>query len=85
MKAKLYSYRDELVGFGPIMVEANERTAIRGFSYAVNSAQGMMSFSPENYDLFYIGEFDTDTGVISPAPVSQLIVNGRSVFSEVEE
>lgn len=82
MKAKLYSYRDALVGFGPILVESNERTAIRGFSYAVNNAQGIMNFSPKDYDLFYIGEFDTDTGVISPAPVCQLVVNGSSVFTE---
>lgn len=42
MKTKLYSYRDNLVGFGPVMVENNEQTAIRGFSFAVNNASGMM-------------------------------------------
>lgn len=84
MKAKLYSYRDALVGFGPIMVESNERTAIRGFSYAINNATGTMNFAPKDYDLFYIGEFDTDTGAIAAAPVASLVVNGSSVLSDGE-
>lgn len=84
MKTKLYSYRDNLVGFGPVMVENNEQTAVRGFSYAVNNASGMMGFSPKDYDLFYIGEFDTDTGVIVSAPVPALVVNGSSVYGDKE-
>lgn len=84
MKTKLYSYRDNLVGFGPVMVENNEQTAVRGFSYSVNNASGMMGFAPKDYDLFYIGDFDTDTGVINPAPVPALVVNGSSVFGEKE-
>lgn len=84
MKTKLYSYRDQLVGFGPIMVENNEQTAVRGFSFAVNNASGMMGFAPKDYDLFYVGEFDTDTGIITGAPVPALVVNGTSVFGDKE-
>lgn len=84
MKAKLYSYRDNLVGFGPIMVETNEQTAIRGFGFAVNNASGMMGFAPKDYDLYYVGEYDTDSGVIIPASVPALVVNGTSVFGDKE-
>lgn len=84
MKTKLYSYRDSLVGFGPVMVENNEQTAIRGFSFAVNNASGMMGFSPKDYDLYYIGEYDTDSGYVDPAPVPILVVNGMSVYGDKE-
>lgn len=84
MKAKLYSYRDNLVGFGPVMVENNEQTAVRGFSFAVNNASGMMGFAPKDYDLYYLGEFDTDSGLVLPAPVPSLVVNGTTVFGEKE-
>lgn len=85
MITKLYSYRDKLVGFGPIMVESNEQTAVRGFSYAVNNATGVMGFSPSDYDLYFLGDYDTDTGLITPAPVSQMVCNGLAVFNDGDE
>ena len=36
----LYSYRDQLNGFGPILLESNEQTAVRGFSMAINNGNG---------------------------------------------
>lgn len=86
MKFELYSYRDQLNGFGPIVLESNERTAIRGFAMAVNNGNGMMGFSPKDYDLYRIGEFDIEKGIVEPtSPGPQLIVNGLSVFNDGKE
>ena len=82
---KLYSYHDKLNGFGPIVLESNERTAVRGFSMAINNGNGMMGFSPADYDLCYVGTFDIEKGVIDPQPVPQVIVNGLSVFNDGEK
>ena len=85
MKFGLYSYRDQLNGFGPIVLETNERTAIRGFSMAINSGNGMMGYSPKDYDLYCVGEFDIEKGIVVPAsPGPQLVVNGLSVFNDGE-
>lgn len=85
MKFELYSYRDQLNGFGPLVLESNERTAIRGFSMAINNGNGMMGFSPKDYDLCYVGKFDIEKGIIEPEAVPKIIVNGFSVFNEGEK
>lgn len=83
MKFELYSYRDQLNGFGPIVLESNERTAVRGFSMAINNGNGLMGFSPKDYDLFLVGEFDIEKGIVMPAsPGPKLVVNGLSVFND---
>lgn len=82
MKYPIYSYRDNKVGFGNPICDMNDQSAIRGFSYAVNQNNGLMNFSPKDFDLFKLGEFDSSTGVISSLKVPVLVVSGSSVFSE---
>ena len=82
MKYPIYSYRDSKVGFGTPLCDMNDQSAIRGFAYAINSGNGVMSFSPKDYDLYKIGEFDTDKGIIIAEKIPVLIVYGTSVFEE---
>lgn len=81
MKYPIYAVRDIHVGFNQPMTDLNDNCAIRNFTYAINNPQnGVMNFSPKDYDLYKIGEFDTDTGLIDHEPVPVLIVTGQSVF-----
>lgn len=81
MKYPMYSYRDSKVGFMPPQCDQSDAAAIRGFSYAVNGNNGMMGFAPQDFDLYKVGEFDTDKGTIKiMTPV--LVVSGMSVFNE---
>ena len=78
MKAPVFSYRDNKVGFLSPFVDTNEDTAIRGFSFAINSRDGVMGFSPADFDLYKVGVFDSETGCFeSMLPV--LVVSGSSV------
>ena len=79
MKYPLYSYRDIKIGFMPPQADTSDQTAIRGFSYAVNTKEGLMNFSPKDFDLYKVGEFDTETGQIT-GMMPELIVSGTSVF-----
>lgn len=79
MKYPLFSYRDSKVGFGMPVVDQNDSAAIRGFSYAVNGRDGIMNFSPGDFDLYKIGVFDTEKGVIE-GQTPELVVSGSSVF-----
>lgn len=81
MKYPIYCYRDVKVGFMPPQCDQNDATAIRGFSYAVNGNDGMMNFSPKDFDLYRIGEFDTETGSIM-SEIPTLVVTGISVFGD---
>lgn len=82
MVLPMYSYRDSKVGFGSPIVEQNEQTAVRGFSYAINSNDGLMNFSPKDYDLYKIGEFDFEKGVVVPELVPILVCSGTSVLTD---
>lgn len=78
MKYPVYSYRDIKVAFGGPIVEMNDQTAIRGFAYAINQNEGLMNFSPKDYDLYRIGEFDTEKGILIPEKVPVLVMSGVS-------
>ena len=86
MKYPFYAIRDVHVGFNQPMTDINDNTAIRNFSYAINNpGNGVMNFQPKDYDLYRIGEFDTDSGLLIPEPVPVLVVSGLSVYgSEVK-
>lgn len=45
-------------------VESNDATALRGFSFAVNSGNGMMNYSPADFRLFKLGEWDSELGIV---------------------
>lgn len=79
MKTPIYSYRDNKVGFGLPIFEMNDQSAIRGFAYRVNAVEGIMNFKPGDFDLYKIGEFDSELGVLIPESVPVLVVSGSSV------
>lgn len=82
MKYPIFSYRDNKVGFGQPITDMNDQSAIRGFSFAINNNTGLMNFSPNDFDLYKIGEFDSEQGIIISFEVPVLIVSGSSVFSK---
>lgn len=81
MKYGIYSYRDVKCGFMPPQCDQNDAAAIRGFSYAVNN-NNLMNFAPKDYDLYKVGEFDVEKGIIEALDVPVIIASGYSVYQE---
>lgn len=80
MKYPVYCVRDTKVGFDTqFIVQANEPAAIRGFTYMVNNPGNMPSFAPADFELYRIGEFETDSGVFSAQIPAEFVVNGASL------
>lgn len=65
MKFPVYCVRDSYVGFGMPVLRDNDSVATRAFEFDCTRSDSPYSVRPECYQLYYIGEFDTDTGVIS--------------------
>lgn len=80
MKYPIYSIRDLKVGFGFPQCDQSDQTAIRGFSFAVNTGDGMMGYQPKDYDLYKIGEFDTEKGTIEGI-IPELVANGDAMVN----
>ena len=83
MKYPIYSIRDVKVGFGAPSIDINDQSRIRGFAYSVNQ-EGIMNFKPKDYDLYKVGEFDTDKGIIIPEKIPKLMASGVDVYEEKE-
>lgn len=82
MKYPIYSIRDVKVGFGTPNIDQSDASAIRGFSYAINNREGLMNYSPKDFDLYKIGEFDVDSGTIKAEKIPVLVVNGSDVIED---
>lgn len=81
MKRPVYSIRDALNGFGSPFLDTNDASAQRNFAYAVNQNGDTMTFSPKDYDLYCLGEFDHDKGKFDLLPVPELVCTGMSVYN----
>lgn len=66
MKFNLYAIRDAKVGFLSITVEQNDAVALRNFEHAKLNTQSLMFSHPADYELFRLGTYDSETGMIEP-------------------
>lgn len=76
----IYSMRDKHTGFVSPTFDLNDQTASRNFSMALTKSDGILGFAPSDFDLYCLGSFDTDTGVIVPASLPQLVLTGSQAF-----
>lgn len=77
--------RDSLAHFYPPTCEETTRSAVRNFSMAVNGASGSISFSPADFTLFHVGNFNVEKGTIEPViPIVQL-ANGAEMVGVNDE
>ena len=62
----IYTVKDEASAlFMPLQVNENNDVALRSFDYALQSNQ-LMQFRPEDFSLWYLADFDNETGIIEP-------------------
>lgn len=75
MKLGLYSIRDLKSNFAPPITISNNEVAKRWFGTRVNE-DITMKFEPSDFDLYKVGEFDTETGEVMPIQ-KELLCNGK--------
>lgn len=80
MKFPLYCIRDIHVGFGTPMLNNNDQCAIRDFKYKF-AAEGIMLNNAKDFDLYCIGEFNTEDGKVTPQ-LPLLIISGVDAVQE---
>lgn len=94
MIMRLYSIKDELVGFGKPVVMENNDVAIRQFSDLVNVSPEYRDHA-KDYSLYFVGEFFPDLGVFGrpyvgdgvdavPADSPIKIVDALSVLKAID-
>lgn len=81
---KVYSVLDTKMGvFGNPIVEVREEAVIRGFSDAVNdpNPNNMWNKHPEDFALYYVGDFDPEVGCLIPAEKLRCVLTASAVKS----
>lgn len=77
MKIRLYAIFDKVAGeFGKVEMFVKDALAQRWFTTLVNSPDGLPIKG--DIDLYLLGEFDTQTGEISPCEKPLFLLNGGS-------
>jgi hypothetical protein len=64
MKYGIYSVRDKLSGYMNISLERGDAIATRSFTTLVNTPDTILFANPSDYDLYKVGEFDSESGTI---------------------
>lgn len=79
----IYAIKDAKSTFMPCTVDVNDATAIRNFEHAVFQPDSLLASHPNDFALFKVGEYDNETGVISPMfPPQQLFDAAQCLVKE---
>lgn len=79
---KLYSVRDIATGtYANPFAQQSHAAAIRSFKQLANDkqSQNMVAQFPSDYELYYVGRFDQDTGRLEEEQAPEKIANGQDM------
>ena len=80
MTLNIYAIRDAKSGFMSPTFELNDAVAMRNFEHACLNSDSLLFSHFEDFDLYRIGAYDTDTGCISAVPHS-FVCSGVSALA----
>lgn len=83
MRQRIYSVKDNVAGvFGSLLFAQNDATALRMFntSYSQIGASDN-TVNPFDYSLYYIGDFDNESGVFEPVDCGAVFVGSFEPFT----
>lgn len=66
MKFGIYCVRDVKSGFQTPTAQVNDAVAVRGFASAVINSDSVLFTHASDFALYKVGEFDSDSGRITP-------------------
>lgn len=79
MIMRMYSIEDSTAGeFGQPGPMTNDNVAIRSFGQLINEPGSMMYSKPEDFNMYYVGTFETTTGTMI-GELPKKLVNGASL------
>lgn len=79
MNLGIYAIRDLKSGFMTPTVEQNDAVAVRNFEHAVRQGNSILFSHASDFQLMYLGEYDTETGRITPAELIEIVFDGKDV------
>lgn len=84
MTLGVFCIRDLKVGWLTPTVDTNHASASRNFVHAMKNKDSILYTHSKDFDLYQIGKFDTETGLLSGFDVPELVFEGASCEVEVK-
>lgn len=84
---KVYSlYDTKVCEFGGLVVAPNDESVLRGLAetFRQGGRSTLMQY-PEDFNLYLVGEFNPETGVLVAESPTKLVVNCASVAKQAAE
>lgn len=81
---KVYSIKDTKGSFYEPMLAQNDALAVRNVRGVVNSGKGLLAQYPEDFELWFIGEFDEVTGILVPGDL-KCVVRLNALVNNVQD
>lgn len=78
----IYAIRDAKTGFLTPTVDINDQSASRNFAHASMQTNSLFCTHPQDYDLYRLGTYDSESGFIQALAVPEFIVAGTSFKEE---
>lgn len=75
---RIYAIKDVKIGFNSPFVQYSENVAKRTFMAAITDERGAYYKYPEDIELWYLGDFDDETGIIRGCD-PQYIMGGKDI------
>lgn len=75
----IYGVKDAKTGFMSPTVDQNDFSAWRNFEHAVRNSGSVMTSHRQDFDLYRLGHFDSESGKILVEDTPVLVVAGSSL------
>lgn len=86
MKQKVFSvFDDKAKAYMLPFFQPEKGMAVRMFSDAVNDPQSLFGKHPEDFTLFFVGEFDLETGEVIAKVPHETMIGGLQVRKVEDE
>ncbi|UPW40959.1 nonstructural protein [Sigmofec virus UA08Rod_5936] len=81
----LYAVRDVKTGFMTPTMDVNDQTAVRNFFHAVRNSEGILFSYAQDFDLYHIADFDSDSGAVTPLVPVVFVAHGSDALAELNK
>lgn len=84
MVQKIYSIRDAKAEcYNQPFIKFTHGEAERDFTSLINDNKSIVAQYPDDYDLYYLGEYNSATGVLTPLDTPHHIVKAATLVNKV--
>lgn len=81
MENKIYSVRDVKTGYFAPVLDRDDASAIRGFALSLQDPHTIMGFTPQDFDLYCLGVFETETGRVTAYDSPAFVISGPDAYN----